>query len=336
MRPLNSELLKEKINEYFNYIKTIYLNEFSKYLQENTKQFIKESEDIFHFEEDLTFRVTNQKKIIFHLDLKTFVEENNLTDENNLKDISENGKSYISYLIENQENVYEVIKLKILKEIIYYFCQGNPDVITIGTIDSLTEYLGDKYKLPYEKWIPSKEKEVSNYLKMENKKVFVIHRLDYDTSGVIMFAKNQKVQKLYQDNWNNLAKKREYTATVEGITNSKGHIESYLKMSKTLQVYSSKNKDGLLAITDYERIKYNNKYSLVKILISTGRRNQIRCHMADIGHPILGDNRYAKKKNDPLGRLALHANRLEIINPISNKLMIFTSEIPKEFYDIVK
>ena len=100
--------------------------------------------------------------------------------------------------------------------------------------------------------------------------------------------------------------------------------------------YSSKNKDGLLAITDYERIKYNNKYSLVKILISTGRRNQIRCHMADIGHPILGDNRYAKKKNDPLGRLALHANRLEIINPISNKLMIFTSEIPKEFYDIVK
>ena len=62
MRPLNSELLKEKINEYFNYIKTIYLNEFSKYLQENTKQFIKESEDIFHFEEDLTFRVTNQKK----------------------------------------------------------------------------------------------------------------------------------------------------------------------------------------------------------------------------------------------------------------------------------
>ena len=84
------------------------------------------------------------------------------------------------------------------------------------------------------------------------------------------------------------------------------------------------------------RVLNKNKYSLVKILISTGRRNQIRCHMADIGHPILGDNRYAKKKNDPLGRLALHANRLEIINPISNKLMIFTSEIPKEFYDIVK
>ena len=185
MRPLNSELLKEKINEYFNYIKTIYLNEFSKYLQENTKQFIKESEDIFHFEEDLTFRVTNQKKIIFYLDLKTFVEENNLTDENNLKDISENGKSYISYLIENQENVYEVIKSKILKEIIYYFCQGNLDVITIGTIDSLTEYLGDKYKLPYEKWIPSKEKEVSNYLKeIVGEKILLSSVLNHEESYI--------------------------------------------------------------------------------------------------------------------------------------------------------
>lgn len=182
---MNSELLKEKINEYFNYIKTIYLNEFSKYLQENTKQFIKESEDIFHFEEDLTFRVTNQKKIIFYLDLKTFVEENNLTDENNLKDISENGKSYISYLIENQENVYEVIKSKILKEIIYYFCQGNPDVITIGTIDSLTEYLGDKYKLPYEKWIPSKEKEVSNYLKeIVGEKILLSSVLNHEESYI--------------------------------------------------------------------------------------------------------------------------------------------------------
>ena len=174
---------------------------------------------------------------------------------------------------------------------------------------------------------------VSDYLRKEKKKVFVIHRLDYDTSGIIMFAKNQKIQKLYQENWNKLAKKREYTAIVEGITNSHGHIESYLKMSRTLQVYSSKNNDGLLAITDYERIKYNDKYSLLKIHISTGRRNQIRCHMADIKHPILGDSRYQSKTN-PLNRLALHANRLEIINPLTNKLMIFNSELPSEFINI--
>lgn len=176
---------------------------------------------------------------------------------------------------------------------------------------------------------------VSDYLKKEHKKVFIIHRLDFDTSGIIMFAKSQRVQKLYQDNWNDLAKIREYTAIVDGITANKGHIESYLKQTKTLLVYSSKNKDGLFAITDYEKIGGNSKYSMLKILISTGRRNQIRCHMADIGHPILGDYRY-KCKINPIDRLCLHANRLEIINPITKELMVFNSNIPDEFNSIIK
>ena len=176
---------------------------------------------------------------------------------------------------------------------------------------------------------------VSDYLKKEHKKVFIIHRLDFDTSGIIMFDKSQRVQKLYQDNWNDLAKIREYTAIVDGITANKGHIESYLKQTKTLLVYSSKNKDGLFAITDYEKIGGNSKYSMLKILISTGRRNQIRCHMADIGHPILGDYRY-KCKINPIDRLCLHANRLEIINPITKELMVFNSNIPKEFNSIIK
>lgn len=176
---------------------------------------------------------------------------------------------------------------------------------------------------------------VSDHLKKEHKKVFIIHRLDFDTSGIIMFAKSQRVQKLYQDNWNDLAKIREYTAIVNGVTDDKGHIESYLKQTKTLLVYSSKNKDGLFAITDYEKIGGNSKYSMLKILISTGRRNQIRCHMADIGHPILGDYRY-KCKINPIDRLCLHANRLEIINPITKELMVFNSNIPKEFNSIIK
>ena len=178
-------------------------------------------------------------------------------------------------------------------------------------------------------------RKVSDYLKKEKKKVFVIHRLDFDTSGVIIFAKNQKIQKLYQDNWNNLAKRREYIAIVEGITPPKGHIESYLKESKTLEVYSSKNKDGLFSITDYETIKQSNKYSMVRVLISTGRRNQIRCHMSDINHPILGDNRYKSKKN-PLGRLALHAHTLVVEDPLTHKEFIFNSNIPEEFNNIIK
>lgn len=178
-------------------------------------------------------------------------------------------------------------------------------------------------------------RKVSDYLKKQNKKVFVIHRLDYDTSGIIMFAKNQKVQKLYQENWNDLAKEREYTAVVEGITNNEGHIESYLKQTKTLLVYSSKNKDGYFSVTDYKKIINNHKYSLLKILISTGRRNQIRCHMHDIKHPIAGDTRYNSKTN-PLGRLCLHASKLIITNPLNNKIMTFTSSIPEDFYKLVK
>ena len=176
---------------------------------------------------------------------------------------------------------------------------------------------------------------VSDYLKKDKKKVFIIHRLDFDTSGVIMFAKNEKVQKLYQDNCNKLAKVREYYAVVEGITDDKGHIESYLKQTKTLLVYSSKNKDGYFAITDYEKVANNNKYSLLKINISTGRRNQIRCHMHDINHPIVGDNRYLSKTN-PINRLALHASKLIITDPITKNDFIFVSNIPNEFYGLVK
>ena len=267
-------------------------------------------------------------------ELYSYLRDNLNKSKNNIKSLLKNECIYVNDKIVTKYNyivdVGDIItigkkinnndfNLKIIYEDNYIIVIDKPSKILTISNDK------EKEKTLY--------REVSNYLKRENKKVFVIHRLDYDTSGIIMFAKNQKIQKLYQENWNKLAKKREYTAIVEGITNSHGHIESYLKMSRTLQVYSSKNNDGLLAITDYERIKYNDKYSLLKIHISTGRRNQIRCHMADIKHPILGDSRYQSKTN-PLNRLALHANRLEIINPLTNKLMIFNSELPSEFINI--
>ena len=279
-----------------------------------------------------------EKLIVLYNDELFNYLRNNLVSKskNNIKSLLKNECVYVNnklvtkynYIVNKNDVI--VIGKNIKKDnfnlkIIY----EDNDIIVVDKPTKILTISNDKEK---EKTL---YREVSNYLKKEKKKVFVIHRLDFDTSGVIMFAKREKVQQLYQDNWNNLAKVREYTAVVQGKTNNKGHIESYLKMSKSLQVYSSKNKDGLFSITDYERIKFNDKYSMLKILISTGRRNQIRCHMYDIGHPIVGDLRY-KSKDNSLGRLALHANRLEIINPISNKLMIFTSEIPKEFYDIVK
>lgn len=278
---------------------------------------------------------------------KYIVEENEELYNYLRKNLTNMSKNNIKSLLKN-ENIY--VNNQIVTKYNYPLKEG--DTITIGNgiktntislkiiyeddniivVDKPTKILTISNKNEKEETLYRK---VSDYLKPQNKKVFVIHRLDYDTSGIIMFAKNQKTQKLYQDNWNNLAKEREYTAIVEGITNNEGHIESYLKQTKTLLVYSSKNKDGYFSVTDYKKVTNSDKYTLLKIYISTGRRNQIRCHMHDIKHPIVGDTRYNSKTN-PINRLCLHASTLKITNPLNNKLMTFTSPIPKEFNNLIK
>ena len=169
---------------------------------------------------------------------------------------------------------------------------------------------------------------LSKYVKKKNgnRKIFIVHRLDKDTSGVVLFAKNQNVKMLLQDNWNDIAT-RIYYAVVIGNTNDKGTIRSYLKENKSLFTYSTNENDGKLAITHYEKIKSNDKYSLLKIKIDTGRRNQIRVQLSDIKHPILGDNKYGIKDKNAK-RLMLHAYSLDIINPITKKKMHFESRVP--------
>lgn len=176
--------------------------------------------------------------------------------------------------------------------------------------------------------------EVSDYVKKSNPKakVFIIHRLDKDTSGIVMFAKNQNVKYAYQNAWDNLVLKRGYVAVVDGVLEKKkDSIKSYLKETKTLLVYSSNDKkNGKLAITNYNVIKESKRYSMLDINIKTGRKNQIRVHMKDINHPILGDKKYGNKKS-PANRLMLHAGELVIINPKTKKKMTFISETPKSF-----
>ena len=173
---------------------------------------------------------------------------------------------------------------------------------------------------------------VSDYVKKINKnnKIFVIHRLDKDTSGIVMFSKTEQIKKLYQDNWDDLIKSRKYYALVEGKVDSNGYIESYLKEDKNYMVYSTKDKSCKLAKTEYKVIKSKNDYSLLDINILTGRKNQIRVHMKDINHPIVGDKKYGSKKN-PIRRLGLHAYALEIINPTNRKLMKFIDKMPRKF-----
>lgn len=174
--------------------------------------------------------------------------------------------------------------------------------------------------------------EAREYIKKQNprNKIFIVHRLDKDTSGVILFAKNEKLKKMFQDNWDFLCVNREYRAIVEGKPKKqKDTIKSYLTETKTLQVYStSDSKKGKLAITDYEILETNKSYAMLKINIKTGRKNQIRVHLSDINCPIVGDKKYNAKTN-PINRLGLHANILEIKHPITKKVMKFEAKLPK-------
>ena len=168
--------------------------------------------------------------------------------------------------------------------------------------------------------------------KNKNNKVFIVHRLDKDTSGLVLFAKSERVKKLLQANWNDQVK-RKYLAIVEGkLDKSSGIIKSYLNETKTLKTYSSK-KNGKLAITKYNVLDKNKNYSLLDIEILTGRKNQIRVHMNDIGHPIIGDKKYGAKTN-PLGRLGLHAYYLEFNHPITNQKVILECKEPKIFKNL--
>ena len=165
--------------------------------------------------------------------------------------------------------------------------------------------------------------------KNKNNKVFIVHRLDKDTSGIIVFAKSEKIKKILQDNWDKT--KRYYMAIVEGIPSEREKtIKSYLAENSRLITYSTSDTKGKLAITKYKLIKHSKKFSLLDIEILTGRKNQIRVHMMDNNTPIVGDKKYGSITN-PMNRLGLHAYKIIFSHPITNKEMIIEDKLPKEF-----
>lgn len=176
--------------------------------------------------------------------------------------------------------------------------------------------------------------EVSAYVKKQHpkNKVFIVNRLDKDTSGIVLFAKDERLKKEIQNHWADWAKNREYIAVVEGKMEKKaGTIKNYLYEDKRLYVHETTDASkGVLAITHYEVLKQTNKYSLLKIRIETGRKNQIRVHLKGLHHPIIGDKKYGSLKN-PLGRLGLHAVKLDLIVPPIKKELHIQTKIPGEF-----
>ncbi len=175
---------------------------------------------------------------------------------------------------------------------------------------------------------------LSDYVQQKDKhnRIFVVHRLDEDTSGVLMVAKNPEIQKLLQDNWNDIVTKRGYYAIVEGTLKEKsGTLKNFLKKNAQNMMFVTKSsKDAQLAITHYKVMKESEKYSLLDVNIDTGRKNQIRVQLGNIGHFIIGDDKYGNPSN-PLKRLGLHAYCLELIHPKTKKKMVFKASVPDIF-----
>lgn len=180
---------------------------------------------------------------------------------------------------------------------------------------------------------------VRDYLKKKDPRLmlFVVHRLDRDTSGLMMFAKNVEAKEAMQHNWNNMVLGRRYVAVVEGkVEQEEGVVKSYLAETSQFEVYSTQNPDeGQLAITRYKRLKAANGYSLMELSLDTGRKNQIRVHMKDLGHPIVGDRKYGAKAS-PIHRLGLHARTLHFAHPVTKKEMLFETPIPSRFLSLLK
>ena len=174
-------------------------------------------------------------------------------------------------------------------------------------------------------------RKVSDYVKKQHKsnKIFIVHRLDKDTSGIIVFSKTEQAKRILQRNWDKF--KRKYVALVEGKVAKGDTIKNYLAETKTLKTYiTNDKKTGKLAITKYKPIKNNKEYTLLDIEILTGRKNQIRVQMESINHPIAGDKKYNSKKN-PIRRMCLHATYLEFTHPVSNKRIVINDNYPEIF-----
>lgn len=179
---------------------------------------------------------------------------------------------------------------------------------------------------------------LSSYVKKKNPaaKIFIVHRLDRDTSGLMVFARSEKIQSLLQREWKENVTERKYTALVEGkVEQKEGTIRSYIYESKALVMHTTSDPGkGELAITHYKTLKANEEYSLVEVTLETGKKNQIRLHMKDMGHSIVGDRKYGASGN-PIGRLGLHAGTLEFIHPVTREKMSFKSGIPAKFRRLI-
>jgi tRNA pseudouridine32 synthase/23S rRNA pseudouridine746 synthase/23S rRNA pseudouridine1911/1915/1917 synthase len=202
------------------------------------------------------------------------------------------------------------------------------DIIVVDKIDGLLTVGTDTERQKTAYFL------LTDYVKKGNerskKRIFIVHRLDRDTSGILVFAKNENAKRYLQDNWQDFNKI--YYAVVHGTLQEKeGIITSYLTENSIHRMYSvSDPKKGKLSKTGYKVIKEANNFSMLEINLFTGRKNQIRVHLAEKGHPVLGDKIYGNS-NKGIKRLMLHAASLSILHPYTKKELHFSTDIPAYF-----
>lgn len=180
--------------------------------------------------------------------------------------------------------------------------------------------------------------EMNNYFirRRSRQRAHVVHRLDRDTSGLLLVAKSKDVARELEHNWKERVFDRAYVAVCWGApVPSSGMVRSWLTDGEFCVESSPTDNGGKLAITHYKTLRKNRRFALMQMSLETGRRNQIRVHMRDLGHPLLKDPIYGYRDDDsPINRLALHAFRLCFYHPVTGKEMRFETEIPNEFLAI--
>lgn len=184
----------------------------------------------------------------------------------------------------------------------------------------------------------SVQRVLNNYFEFTRQRcrAHTVHRLDKHTSGLLIFAKDKKISFMFEKNWKDIISDRRYVAVVEGFMEKEyGTVESYLKDNRMFVSYSSDTDDGgKHAITHYKTLKRKPDFSLVELRLETGRKNQIRVHMHDLKHPIVGDEKYGST-SDPIKRVALHAYKLSFTHPMTNEELSFETPIPTNFMQLL-
>ena len=279
------------------------------------------------------YKKVEEEGLLLETILKLFNEQSHKKLKSYLKNnsIFVNGKSITAYNYKVKKNdIIEIRKdykthkkcpLKILYEDEYFLVIEKPaHLLTIATTK-------EKEKTAYH--------IMRQFIKERNSKdkIFILHRLDKDTSGVVIFVKDERVKELLQNDWNNLIEDREYIAVVPKGIKSYTNYTCYLKEDNNYKVHVTNDKNGKKAITSITVLKENKNYSLIKINIKTGRKNQIRAVLSHLGYPVVGDTKYGS--DIKAKRLLLHASKIILTNPKNKKKYTFDSKLPREFQKYV-